>query len=45
MQNPPTLLPKMINLWREGNDVVLPRLKKDLEKAPSEALLPEQLIK
>ena len=45
MQNPPTLLPKMLELWREGNDVVLPRLKKDLAKAPSEALLPEQLIK
>ena len=34
MQNPPTLLPKMLELWREGNDVVLPRLKKRLGESP-----------
>ena len=30
MQNPPTLLPKMIKLWREGNHVILPRLRRRL---------------
>tara|TARA_B100001989_G_C24536893_1_gene464961 strand:- start:642 stop:1568 length:927 start_codon:yes stop_codon:yes gene_type:complete len=34
MQNPPTLLPEMIKLWREGNHVVLPRLRKRLGESP-----------
>ena len=28
MQNPPSCLPKMINLWRNGFQVVLPKLRK-----------------
>ena len=34
LQNPPTLLPEMINLWREGNQVVLPRLRKRYGESP-----------
>ena len=34
MQNPPSLLPKMINLWREGIDVVLPKLRKRHGESP-----------
>lgn len=34
MQNPPSLLPKMINLWREGVDVVLPKLRKRHGESP-----------
>ena len=34
LQNPPTLLPEMIKLWREGNHVVLPRLRKRLGESP-----------
>ena len=34
LQNPPSLLPKMLKLWREGNDVILPRLRKRLGESP-----------
>ncbi len=34
MQNPPSLLPKMLNLWREGVDVVLPKLRKRHGESP-----------
>ena len=34
LQNPPTLLPLMLKYWREGNDVVLPRLRKRLGESP-----------
>ena len=34
MQNPPSLLPSMIKLWREGNHVVLPRLKRRYGESP-----------
>ena len=34
LQNPPNLLPKMIKLWREGNSVVLPRLRKRYGESP-----------
>ncbi len=34
LQNPPSLLPKMLKLWREGNDVILPKLRKRLGESP-----------
>ncbi len=34
LQNPPTLLPEMIKLWRAGNHVVLPRLRKRYGESP-----------
>ena len=34
LQNPPSLLPKMLQLWREGNDVILPKLRKRFGESP-----------
>ncbi len=34
LQNPPSLLPKMIEIWRNGNEVVLPRLSKRYGESP-----------
>jgi len=34
LQNPPSLLPKMLIMWRNGIEVVLPRLKKRYGESP-----------
>ena len=34
LQNPPSLLPKMLVMWRNGIEVVLPRLKKRYGESP-----------
>lgn len=39
LQNPPSLLPKMLKLWREGNDVILPKLRKRLGESPIRSLV------
>tara|TARA_B100000989_G_scaffold298354_1_gene287241 strand:+ start:7570 stop:8490 length:921 start_codon:yes stop_codon:yes gene_type:complete len=39
LQNPPSLLPKMLKLWREGNDVILPRLRKRLGESPIRSIV------
>tara|TARA_Y100000739_G_scaffold228977_1_gene242245 strand:- start:627 stop:1544 length:918 start_codon:yes stop_codon:yes gene_type:complete len=39
MQNPPSLLPKMIKIWREGTEVVLPKLRKRHGESPIRSLV------
>ena len=34
LQNPPSLLPMMLSLWRKGNEVVLPILRKRYGESP-----------